>query len=96
MYLLGYQILTGLNYFFNIIDMVLLLYCLLSFFAWGTRIYAMLDRLFEPLRRPFMPITMYMARRGFPFDLSIIFLWIALRMVRTLLTQVIYMFMGLW
>ena len=57
MYLLGYQILTGLNYFFNI---------------------------------------MYMARRGFPFDLSIIFLWIALRMVRTLLTQVIYMFMGLW
>ena len=47
MYLLGYQILTGLNYFFNIIDMVLLLYCLLSFFARGTRIYAMLDRLFE-------------------------------------------------
>ena len=71
MYLLGYQILTGLNYFFNIIDMVLLLYCLLSFFARGTRIYAMLDRLFE------LDLDGYVQERASakkeyipPFDLS--------------------------
>lgn len=96
MYQIGYQVIMGLNYFFRIVDFVLLLYCVLSFFAQGTRLYAFLDRIIEPLRRPFMPITMYLARHGFPFDLSIIFVFIALRMINSLLTQIIYMLMGVW
>ena len=96
MYSVGYRIITGVNYFFRLVNLALLAYCVLSFFARGSRVYQFLDRLFEPLRRPFMPITMYLARRGFPFDVSIILLWIALSMVQSLLTQIIYMFMGAW
>ncbi|MGI6182853.1 MAG: YggT family protein [Candidatus Fimadaptatus sp.] len=96
MYSVGYQLMRGLNLFFRVVNMALVLYCVLSFFGRGTRLYAMLDRLFEPLRRPFMPITMYLARHGFPFDLSVIFVMIALNMVQGLLNQVLYMIMGIW
>ncbi len=93
---IGYRIITGINYFFRIVNLAMTVYCLLSFFARGSSIYQMLDRFFEPLRRPFMPITMYLAQRGFPFDVSIILLWIALNMIQSILTQVIYLFMGVW
>lgn len=95
-YNIGYQMLIGINYFFRIIDFALLLYCVLSFFGRGTRLYALLDRMIAPLRRPFMPLTMWAAQRGFPFDLSVIFIFIALNLVQNLLTQVMYMFMGVW
>lgn len=95
-YEIGYQILAGMSYFFRIINLALLAYCVMSFFARGTKLFALLDRLIAPLRRPFMPLTMWMAQRGFPFDLSIIFIYIALSLVQSLLTQIVYIFMGVW
>ena len=95
-YNVGYKLLIGINYFFRILNLVLLLYCVLSFFGRNTKLYATLDRFLMPLRRPFMPISMRLAQMGLPLDFSIIFLWIALGLVQRLLTEIIYMLMGLW
>ena len=45
MYSVGYRIITGVNYFFRLVNLALLAYCVLSFFARGSRVYQFLDRL---------------------------------------------------
>ena len=87
------RLMMGVSYFFNIIEIVILAYCLLSFFAPTTKIFGVLDRILYPLRRPFMPISMRLAQMGFPFDVSILLLLLSMRVLQSLIVRLVQLFM---
>jgi len=93
---LGATIFQGINKFFDLINILMLLYIGLSWFRTSAsvfRIHALLGRLVEPMFAPFRPIGMYLMQRGFPLDISPLFAFMAVGLARSLVFQIIGWFM---
>lgn len=92
--MLLYQILTGVNYFFQILRYMILIYWVLSLFRPNFKLYFMLEAFLAPLLRPFRVLSMKLMskmRGGFMIDFSIWFALIALEIARNVFFRIIYM-----
>ena len=86
----------GINKFFDLINILMLLYIGLSWIRANPtifQIHAVLGRLVEPMFAPFRPIGMYLMQRGFPLDISPLFAFMAVGLARSLVFQIISWFM---
>jgi uncharacterized protein YggT (Ycf19 family) len=80
------KVYQGCDIFLRILQYVLVAYCVMSWFASPVnRVYVLLSRLSQPLVGPFRPLSSRLIRRGLRFDISAIFAFLALYVVRQLL-----------
>ena len=89
-----YQILTGIDYFINIVSLLLFIYCLMTWFVRpNSQAYIFVHRLVEPFIAPFRPLALRLMEKGLMIDVSVFLAIIALRVVRSLLWNIAYRFL---
>lgn len=86
-----YLIFKTLFTFIRVVEIVTLVYCVLSWIMPGSVIFALLGRFLEPIARPFRALSRaLMGRFNLPIDFSLFFMLIGLDIVRALLSRLYY------
>lgn len=96
--MLLYQIFVGIDYFFQVIRILILVYWVLSLFRPQFQLYYMLESFLAPILKPFRILNMKLMSRmrsGFMIDFSIWFALIALSIVRQLCWRLFYLLAGI-
>ena len=89
-----FQILTGIDYFINIVSLLLFIYCLMTWFVRpNSSLYIFVHRLVEPFVAPFRPLALRLMEKGLMIDISVFLAIIALRVIRSLLWNIAYRFL---
>ena len=95
--MLLYQVFVGIDYFFNVLSTLILIYWVLRLFRPQFKLYYMLESFLAPILKPFRILNMKLMSRmrsGLMIDFSLWFALIALRVVRALSWQLFYLLAG--
>lgn len=88
----AYGIYQGVNIFLQIIEIVLVVYCLLSWFVSPlNRVMQFLARLMDPLLAPIRRVLFSIFPR-LPIDLSVLVLFLLISLVRSLAGRILMLF----
>lgn len=86
-----YYLFHTLYIFLRIMDTALFIYVILSWVAPRTQVYYMFARFVEPFLRPFRVLSnRLLGRFALPIDFSVIFAWIAIEILYSLLSRLYY------
>ena len=84
-----YQIQTGINFFLNIVSVLLSIYCLMTWFVRpGSSMYAFMQKLIGPIVAPFRPLALRLMEHGLMLDISVLLAIIAVRIASWLINVV--------
>ncbi|MBQ2956550.1 MAG: YggT family protein [Clostridia bacterium] len=84
------QIISGVDTFLNIISVWLLVYALMTWFVRPDNpIYVFVARFADVILTPFRPISRWLINYGLHMDLSVILALFAIRILRSLLVQIL-------
>lgn len=88
-----YSIYQGVNIFLQIIELILLVYCIMSWFVSPfNRLMQALSRILDPLLSPIRRV-LYSIFPRLPIDLSVLVLFFLISMVRNLVSRLLFMFL---
>ena len=92
------NIIRGIQFFFEAIQLIIVGYCLGSWFlSPNNRLYVLLQRFSDPFIAPFRPLAWkLMARTGLRIDLSAIISLFVLRMLNSFLVRFLVFLMGMF
>ena len=77
-----YQIQTGINFFLNIVSVLLSIYCLMTWFVRpGSSMYAFMQKLIGPIVAPFRPLALRLMEHGLMLDISVLLAIFGVRIV---------------
>ncbi len=86
-----FQIYTGVNYFLDIISVVLFVYCLMTWFVRpDSPLYAFMRRLVDPIVAPFRPLARRLMEKGLMLDISVLLAIFGVRIIRYVV-QVVFL-----
>ena len=90
-FLMMQQIITGVDTFLNIISVLLIVYALMTWFVRpDNAVYVFIARFADVVLTPFRPISRWLINYGLHMDLSVILALFAIRILRSLLFQILY------
>ena len=85
------QLVSGIDTFLNIVSAVLVIYALMTWFVRPDNpIYIFFARIADFIVSPFRPISSWLFGRGFRIDLSVVLALFAIRIIRSLLINLLY------
>lgn len=88
-----YGIYRGVNIFLQIIEIIVVVYCLLSWFASPfSKVMQFLSRIVDPILSPIRRVIFSIFPR-LPIDLSPVVLFLLISVVRNLVTRLLYLFL---
>ncbi len=96
--MLLYQVFVGIQYFFQVLRILILLYWVMSLFRPQFQLYYMLESFLAPILKPFRILNMKLMSRmrsGFMVDFSVWFALIALSIVSQLCQYLYFMLSGM-
>jgi len=86
-----YYIFQTLLIFCRVLEYSMLAYCILSWFARGTKVFEILGRFIAPFVAPFAFIARKINEKiHSPFDFSVLFAFLALGIIERLLARLYY------
>ena len=81
-----YQIFLGINRFLSVLEVLLIIYALMTWFVRpDSPVYPFLYRFLNPVIAPFRRISRKLIERGLMIDISVILAVLAIRVVQSLL-----------
>ncbi|MBR0464479.1 MAG: YggT family protein [Clostridia bacterium] len=81
-----YQIFLGINRFLSVLEVLLIIYALMTWFVRpDSPVYQFLYRFLNPVIAPFRRISRKLIERGLMIDISVILAVLAIRVVQSLL-----------
>lgn len=86
-----HQVIAGIDTFLILISVVLIVYALMSWFVRPDNpVYVFFARFADVILTPFRPIARRLINLGLRMDLSVILALLAIRILRSILVQLIY------
>ena len=88
-----YQIFMGIYRFLSALEILLIVYALMTWFVRpDNQLFQFLRRFLDPIVSPFRRLNERLMRRGLMLDLSIVMAVIAIRVLQRLLLRLAYLF----
>ena len=82
---------AGLYRFLSALQLLLVVYALMTWFVRpDNAVYRFLYRFLDPILTPFKRLSRYLIQRGLRIDLSVLFAIIALRILQSVLTRLMF------
>lgn len=89
--MVAYQLLSGVDTFLNLVSVILVVYALMSWFMRpDNRVYIFFARMADVILTPFRPAARWLYTKGFRVDMSVILALLAIRVLRSLLVNLVY------
>lgn len=88
------QIYTGINYFLDIISVILVVYCFMTWFVRpNSPAYVFIHRIVEPIVAPFRPLALRLMEKGLMLDVSVLLAIIGVRIIRYIVSFIFFRFL---
>ena len=88
------QIFSGINYFLNIVSVILFVYCLMTWFVRpDSQMYIFMRRLIEPIVSPFRPLARRLMEKGLMLDVSVLLAILGVRVIRYIISFIVFRFL---